>query len=107
MAKRKDSGADRILDTRDHDSVADQIFDTRDATVLDSIDRMLNRGVLADGDVTLGLAGVDLIYLRLTALLCAAERVFPPTPVPRRRAARRRHLRRPKGPASRTLKIDR
>ena len=80
-----------------NDRAADQILDTREATVLDAIDRMLNRGVLADGDVTLGLAGVDLIYLRLTALLCAAERVFPTAPVPRRRPARRRRLRRPKG----------
>jgi hypothetical protein len=43
------------------------------------------------------LAGVDLIYLRLTALLCGATRVFPSTPVPRRRGTRRRHLRRFKG----------
>jgi hypothetical protein len=79
------------------DRAVDQILDTREGTVLDAIDRMLNRGVLADGDVTLGLAGVDLIYLRLTALLCAAERVFPPTQIPRRSATRSRHLRRPKG----------
>ena len=96
MGKRKDTAADRILDTRSHDSVADRIFDTRDATVLDSIDRMLNRGVLVDGDVTLGLAGVDLIYLRLTTLLCGATRVFPRAPVPRRRPTRRRHPRRVK-----------
>ncbi|PYQ95803.1 MAG: hypothetical protein DMF97_16390, partial [Acidobacteria bacterium] len=60
MEKRKDTAADRLFDTRRQDSVADQIFDRPDATVLDAIDRMLNRGVLADGDVMLGLAGVDL-----------------------------------------------
>jgi hypothetical protein len=27
------------------------------------------------GEVMLGLAGVDLIYLRLQAMLCAADRV--------------------------------
>jgi hypothetical protein len=27
--------------------------------------------------VVIGLAGVDLIYLRLSALLCAADRVLP------------------------------
>jgi Gas vesicle protein len=94
MGKRKDRAADRILDTRRKDSVADQIFDTRDTTVLDSIDRMLHRGVLADGDVTLGLAGVDLIYLRLTTLLCGATRVFPRPAVPLSRPIRRRHPRR-------------
>ena len=94
MGKRKDRAAERILDTRRHDSVADQIFDTRDTTVLDAIDRMLRRGVLADGEVVLGLAGVDLIYLRLTALLTGAGRVFPPPAIPRRRAIPRRLARR-------------
>jgi hypothetical protein len=45
--------------------------------VLDILDRVLTKGVMATGDVTLGLAGVDLIYLRLSALLCAIDRVFP------------------------------
>jgi hypothetical protein len=27
--------------------------------------------------VVIGLAGIDLIYLRLTALLCAADRLLP------------------------------
>ena len=38
---------------------------------------LLNKGVMANGDVTLGVAGIDLIYLRLSALLCAADRVLP------------------------------
>ena len=29
------------------------------------------------GEVVIGLAGVDLIYLRLSALLCAADRILP------------------------------
>jgi hypothetical protein len=76
---------------------ADQMLDAWDPSVLDAIDRMLNRGVVADGDVVLGLAGVDLIYLGLTALLCGAARVFPPPPIPRR-PIRRRHARRLKIP---------
>jgi len=48
-----------------------------ESTVLDVVDELLNRGVVADGDLTLGVAGVDLIYLRLSALLCAADRVLP------------------------------
>ena len=35
----------------------------------------LNRGVMISGEVMLGLAGVDLIYLRVQAMLCAADRV--------------------------------
>ena len=35
---------------------------------------------MANGDLTLGVAGVDLIYVRLAALLCAADRVLPRDP---------------------------
>jgi Gas vesicle protein K/Gas vesicle protein len=46
------------------------------SSLLEVVDRLLNRGVVATGDVVLGLAGVDLIYLRLSALLCAADRLL-------------------------------
>jgi hypothetical protein len=36
--------------------------------------------VLIHGEVVLGLAGVDLVYLQLSALLCAADRVLPLKP---------------------------
>jgi Gas vesicle protein len=58
-------------------SIADQLLDTSDATIVDLLDHVLNKGVMATGDVTLGVASVDLIYLRLSALLCAADRVLP------------------------------
>ena len=61
------------------DSVADQVLDSRESTLLDLLDRLLDKGVIANGDLTLGVAGVDLIYIRLSALLCAVDRVFPPT----------------------------
>ena len=57
-------------------SIADQLLHTADATIVDLLDHVLNKGVMATGDVTLGVASVDLIYLRLSALLCAADRVF-------------------------------
>jgi hypothetical protein len=75
-------------------SVADLVIDVPETSVLDVLDHVLNKGVMATGDVTLGVAGVDLIYLRLSALLCAADRVLPPAPggsrAPRRRPRRRR-----------------
>ncbi|HEY8211470.1 MAG TPA: gas vesicle protein GvpJ [Myxococcaceae bacterium] len=46
-------------------------------TLLDLVDNLLNRGVLVTGEAVLGVANVDLVYLRLTALLAAADRVFP------------------------------
>ena len=44
---------------------------------MDVIDNLLNRGVVLNADIILALADVDLVYLRLSALLCAADRVFP------------------------------
>jgi hypothetical protein len=73
------------------DTVADQVLDPPESTLLDLLDNLLNKGVMANGDVTLGVAGIDLIYLRLSALLCAADRILPPRdrPVTPRRARRR------------------
>ena len=48
-----------------------------EASLLDLVDHVLNKGVVVTGDVVIGLAGVDLVYLRLSAVLCAADRVLP------------------------------
>jgi hypothetical protein len=61
-------------------TVAVEVLDTPPATLIDLVDELLNKGVMADGDLTLGVAGIDLIYLRLSALLCAADRVLPRHP---------------------------
>ena len=71
-------------------SIADDVLETRESTVLDLVDHLLNKGVMATGDVTLGVAGIDLIYLRLAALLCAADRVLPPGDIVERSTPRRR-----------------
>jgi hypothetical protein len=77
-------------------AIADQVLDTPESTILDLLDHLLNKGVMANGDVTLGVAGIDLIYLRLSALLCAADRVLPTSPLsPRRRRRRARRAFRP------------
>ena len=52
-----------------------ELLQEADESLLDLIDNLLNRGVVISGEVFLGLARVDLIYLRLTALLCAADRL--------------------------------
>lgn len=49
-----------------------------DASLLEIIDNVLNKGVVVSGEVMLGIAQVDLVYLRLSALLCAADRILPP-----------------------------
>jgi gas vesicle protein GvpA/GvpJ/GvpM family len=73
-------------------AAAEQVLDAGESTLLDLLDNLLNKGVMANGDVTLGVAGIDLIYLRLSALLCAADRVLPVNPeiTPRRKRRRAR-----------------
>lgn len=53
------------------------LIGTSDLSLLDTVDHLLNQGVVLSGEVVIGLAGIDLIYLRLSALLCAADRVLP------------------------------
>jgi hypothetical protein len=68
--------------------LADQMLDGPEESILDLLDHLLNKGVMLDGDITLGVAGVDLIYLRLSSIFCAADRVLPPArPRKRRRLA--------------------
>ena len=68
----------------------DQVLDAPESTLLDLLDNLLNKGVMANGDVTLGVAGIDLIYLRLSALLCAADRVLAPSAAPSEPRRKRR-----------------
>ena len=51
-----------------------------DPTLLDLVDNVLSKGVVLTGDISLGLADVELVYLRLSVLLCAADRVLPSEP---------------------------
>jgi hypothetical protein len=57
---------------------AEQILDEQEASLLDLVDNLLDKGVVIDGGIMLGLANVDLVYLRLSAVLCAADRLFTP-----------------------------
>jgi len=57
------------------------------SSLLDLLDNVLTRGILVSGDVVIGLADVDLIYLRLSVLLCAADRVLGSAPKRRARRA--------------------
>ncbi len=54
-----------------------ELIDGSEVSLLETIDHLLNQGVVLTGDVVLGLAGIDLIYLRLSVLLCAADRILP------------------------------
>ena len=55
-----------------------RIVTDSDASLLDVLDNLLSKGVVLNADVILALANVDLVYLRLSALLVAADRLLPP-----------------------------
>lgn len=66
------------------------MLEQADPSLLELVDHVLNKGVVLSGEVTLGLAGIDLIYVRLLALICAADRVSGGEPVlPAKRRRRR------------------
>ena len=54
-----------------------RIIDDGDKSLVDVLDSLLNQGVVLNADLVLALANVDLVYVRLSALLCAADRVLP------------------------------
>ena len=43
-----------------------------EVTLLELVDRVLNKGVVLSGDITLSVAGVDLVYVGLRVLLASA-----------------------------------
>src|SRR5262245_60089969 len=49
----------------------------RSQSLLDVVDNLIDKGLALDAEVVLGLADIDLIYLRAGALVAAADRVFP------------------------------
>jgi hypothetical protein len=52
------------------------LLDQADVSLLDVIDRVLNQGVVISGEITIGVADVDLIYVQLRALICSADRAL-------------------------------
>lgn len=42
-------------------------------TLLDVVDHILNRGVVLHGSIVISLAGVDLVYLGVNAVLTSVE----------------------------------
>ena len=54
-----------------------RIVDEDESSLVDLIDNLLSKGVMLNAELILALANVDLVYIRLSALLCAADRVLP------------------------------
>ena len=55
-----------------------RLIDEDESSLLDLIDNLLSKGVMLNAELILALADVDLVYVRLSALLCAADRVLAP-----------------------------
>ena len=52
----------------------DDVFDrSRDITILELLDRVLNKGVILTGDVVISVADVDLVYLGIKLMLSSVE----------------------------------
>lgn len=47
----------------------------KEVALLELLDRVLDKGVVIAGDLTISVADVDLIYLGLRVLLCSVERM--------------------------------
>ena len=45
----------------------------REVTLLELLDRILDKGIVLSGDVTLSVADVDLVHLSLRALISSVE----------------------------------
>jgi gas vesicle structural protein len=46
-----------------------------DASLLELVDRLLNKGVVLAGEATISVAGIDLIYLGLNVVLGAVTAI--------------------------------
>ena len=45
----------------------------QEVTLIELVDRVLNKGVALTGDITLSVAGVDLVYVGLRLLLASVS----------------------------------
>ena len=48
---------------------------TMEVPLVELVDRLLNRGVVLTGELTISVAGVDLIYLGLSVVLASVDTI--------------------------------
>ena len=53
-----------------YDNLVDK---SKDITILELLDRVLNKGVVIVGDVVISVADIDLVYLGLKLMLSSVE----------------------------------
>ena len=53
-----------------YDNVIDR---SKDITILELLDRVLNKGVILTGDIVISVADIDLVYLGVKLMLSSVE----------------------------------
>lgn len=53
-----------------HENVIDR---SKDITILELLDRVLNKGVILAGDIVISVADIDLIYVGVRLMLSSVE----------------------------------
>ncbi|MEM7735788.1 MAG: gas vesicle protein [Deinococcota bacterium] len=53
---------------------------TNDNNLVELLDRVIDKGVVVAGDVRVSVAGVELIYINLRALIASSDSLERPTP---------------------------
>lgn len=51
------------------------LYDQENVTLLDLVDRLLNKGVVIAGDLVISVADVDLLFVSLRAMVTSIESV--------------------------------
>jgi hypothetical protein len=49
------------------------IDQSKDITILELLDRVLNKGVILTGDIVISVADIDLVYLGVKLMLSSVE----------------------------------
>lgn len=53
-----------------------QIKPDEQVSLCEALDRVLHKGAVVAGDITISVAGVDLLYLRLQLILTSVEKLL-------------------------------
>ncbi len=53
--------------------MSDNFCENEDITLLELLDRLLNKGIVITGDLVISIANVDLIYVGLKLLISSIE----------------------------------
>jgi len=52
-----------------------EVLDHNELSLLETLDHVLNRGLVVSGDITISVADIDLIYLGLNVILASVDTI--------------------------------